>query len=76
MVMRTPIRVLATPSAGRAAAALADGDIGVVLYGSGRPELPGLGVGLPQAATACRQLSQIALAARWVSSEEVVAALS
>lgn len=51
MVMRTPIRVLATPNPGRAAAALADGDLGVVLYGNGRPELPGLGAGLPQAAS-------------------------
>lgn len=46
MVSRTPTRVLATPSAGRAAAALAHGDIGIALYNMGRPELPGLGADL------------------------------
>jgi 7-cyano-7-deazaguanine synthase in queuosine biosynthesis len=46
MVTRTPIRVLASPNPGRAAAALAHGDVGVALYHIGRPELPGLGAGL------------------------------
>jgi len=51
MVTRTPVRLLGTPSSGRAAAALAHGDIGVALYNVGRPELPGLGANLVQAAT-------------------------
>lgn len=51
MVTRTPTRVLASPNAGRAAAALAHGDVGVALYYIGRPELAGLGAGLTQAAT-------------------------
>jgi 7-cyano-7-deazaguanine synthase in queuosine biosynthesis len=50
MVTRTPARVLATPHPGRATAALAHGDVGVALYHSGRPELGGLGAGLPAAA--------------------------
>lgn len=51
MVIRTPTRVLASSHPGRAAAALAHGDVGVALYHSGRPELAGLGAGLPHAAT-------------------------
>lgn len=51
MVIRTPVRVLATPNPGRAAAALAHGDVGVGLYQIGRPELAGLGASLPHAAT-------------------------
>lgn len=51
MVARVPIRVLATPNPGRAAAALAHGDVGVGLYQIGRPELPGLGAGLIEAAS-------------------------
>jgi 7-cyano-7-deazaguanine synthase in queuosine biosynthesis len=50
VVTRTPIRVLASPNPGRAAAALAHGDVGVALYNIGRPELAGLGNGLPDAA--------------------------
>ena len=58
MVIRAPIRVLASPNPGRAAAALAHGDVGVALYHIGRPELPGLGAGLPLAASKLpRQLS-------------------
>lgn len=49
MVTRTPVRVLASPNPGRAAAALANGDIGVALYHIGRPELAGLGASLRQA---------------------------
>ena len=47
MVSRFPTRVLASPHPGRVAAALAHGDVGVALYQIGRPELPGLGAGLP-----------------------------
>jgi hypothetical protein len=50
-VTLTPTRGLASPNPGRAAAALAHGDVGVALYHIGRPELPGLGAGLPMAAT-------------------------
>lgn len=49
MVIRTPVRVFATPNPGRAAAALANGDLGVALYQIGRPELAGLGASLPDA---------------------------
>lgn len=49
MVAPSPTRVLASPSPGRAAAALAHGDIGIALYQIGRPELPGLGGSLGQA---------------------------
>jgi hypothetical protein len=50
MVIRAPVRVLATPNPGRAAAALAHGDVGVSLYQIGRPELAGLGASLSHAA--------------------------
>lgn len=50
MVMRTPIRVVATPATDRAAAAVAGGDVGVALYHIGGPELAGLGASLPQVA--------------------------
>lgn len=50
MVIRTPIRILASPNPGRAAAALARGNLGVALYNIGRPELAELGIGLPEAA--------------------------
>lgn len=51
MVTQTPVRVLASPHPGRAAAALARGDVGVALYHVGRPELAGLGARLTQEAT-------------------------
>lgn len=51
MVSNVPTRVLASPNPGRAAAALAHGDVGVALYHIGRPELAGLGASLPQSAT-------------------------
>lgn len=48
-------RILATPSAVRAAAAQARGDVGIALYNIGRSQLPGLGHTLPHSA---RKLSQ------------------
>ncbi|MGI9487360.1 MAG: Qat anti-phage system QueC-like protein QatC [Geminicoccaceae bacterium] len=48
---RAPIRVFASPSPKRAAAALAQGDVGIALYQIGRTELAGLGANLLQAAT-------------------------
>ena len=48
-------RILATPSAARAAAAQDRGDLGVALYNMGGPQLPGLGHTLPHAA---RKLAQ------------------
>lgn len=50
MIPRSPIRVLASASPDRAAAALHRGDIGVALYERGRPELAGLGERLPRIA--------------------------
>jgi Queuosine biosynthesis protein QueC len=44
------IRILATPSAARATAAQARGDLGVALYNMGGPQLPGLGHKLPHSA--------------------------
>jgi Queuosine biosynthesis protein QueC len=44
-------RILATPSAARATAAQARGDLGVALYNMGGPQLPGLGHALPHIAT-------------------------
>lgn len=52
MVTRIPTRVLATPNAMRATAAVAHGDVGVALHHIGRPELAGLGGTLNQAAAA------------------------
>lgn len=43
-------RILATPSAARATAAQARGDLGVALYNVGGPKLPGLGHTLPHSA--------------------------
>ena len=43
-------RILATPSAARATAAQARGDLGVALYNMGGPQLPGLGRTLPVSA--------------------------
>ena len=43
-------RILATPSAKRATAAQARGDLGVALYNMGGPQLPGLGRTLPVSA--------------------------
>lgn len=51
MVARTPLRVFASPSPGRAAGALAHGDLGIALYQVGRPELAGLGASLLTAVT-------------------------
>lgn len=50
MVTRVPTRVLASPNPGRAAAALAHGDLGIALYHIGRPELAGLGASLLETA--------------------------
>jgi hypothetical protein len=44
-------RILATPSAARATAAQARGDLGVALFNMGGPLLPGLGHTLPHIAT-------------------------
>jgi Queuosine biosynthesis protein QueC len=49
------IRILATPSAARATAAQARGDLGVALYNMGGPQLPGLGHTLPHSV---RKLAQ------------------
>lgn len=48
-------RILATPSAARATAAQARGDLGVALYNMGGPQLPGLGHALPHIATKLAQ---------------------
>ena len=48
-------RILATPSAARATAAEARGDLGVALYNMGGPRLPGLGHALPHIATKLAQ---------------------
>lgn len=62
MVTRMPVRVLATPNPGRAAAALAHGDVGVALYNIGRAELAGLGASLPEVA---RKLPQAPSVRAW-----------
>lgn len=48
-------RILATPSAARATAAQARGDLGVALYNMGGLQLPGLGHALPHIATKLAQ---------------------
>ena len=48
-------RILATPSAERATAAQARGDLGVALYNAGGPHLPGLGHTLPHSVSKLAQ---------------------